>query len=680
MKLSLIEVEGFRGIRAHLKINVPQGFLIVTGRNGSGKSTICDAVEFALTGIISKYDDSKERGESTEQYIWWRGRRAAAANFVRLGMRDEAGNEILITRTPTSVTLSGASELEGTLCDRSVISRDPLIQLCRTSIIRDESIAALSIDLAETDRFTFVRSALGTDALDEVTERGKAVLQTMRKSVEAARGSYGKVREEVTTLLAQLAQARSVVAEQPDTAAAETTVRRLLSDELGDAVRLLPAARQSLARWRQRAESLARVARELTLARQSLEEMDKATSIDVMRALETRKQVLAQERIDLAGEVQRLRNVLGQNDQASPMRARLANLYEAGRAIGRLENACPLCGTTLKEQAFRIALEGLKESIASAERDEAALRGRLSDSTARLDAIDKELASIETERRRRDAHRSELSGRIDALVSEGANLVPSERVAADVEVLLDEARQIQANGAELLQAIEILDASAGLERVADLERQVGEVRERASALEAELVSLEAAEGRAKQMLAGIRRSVGEIVEDKLAALDPLLKDLYSRLRPHNDWTDLSYNVRGELRKYLSLRVGEDINPRFTFSSGQRRAIGLAFLLAVHLSRPWCRLHSLVLDDPVQHIDDFRSLHLVEVLGAMRKAGQQIVCAVEDEGLAELMCRRIRQGSDGEGWLIKMAYRAGDGASLESATPVSAPTKHLVLSA
>ena len=59
------------------------------------------------------------------------------------------------------------------------------------------------------------------------------------------------------------------------------------------------------------------------------------------------------------------------------------------------------------------------------------------------------------------------------------------------------------------------------------------------------------------------------------------------------------------------------------------AAGLAFLLAVHLSRPWCAWQSLLLDDPVQHIDDYRALNLVEVLTAIRRTGRQVIVAVED---------------------------------------------------
>ena len=43
-----------------------------------------------------------------------------------------------------------------------------------------------------------------------------------------------------------------------------------------------------------------------------------------------------------------------------------------------------------------------------------------------------------------------------------------------------------------------------------------------------------------------------------------------------------------------------------------------------------------MDDPVQHIDDFRALNLAEVFGAIRQNGRQVICAVEDQALGELL--------------------------------------------
>jgi chromosome segregation protein len=122
---------------------------------------------------------------------------------------------------------------------------------------------------------------------------------------------------------------------------------------------------------------------------------------------------------------------------------------------------------------------------------------------------------------------------------------------------------------------------------------------------------------------------------------PLLKELYRRLRPHAAWTEIDSDFGGKVRASLNFTVGDGHNIQFLFSSGQRRAAGLAFLLAIHLSRRWCSWESLLLDDPVQHIDDYRALNLVEVLAAIRRSGRQVIVAVEDPALADLLCRRLR---------------------------------------
>jgi len=149
----------------------------------------------------------------------------------------------------------------------------------------------------------------------------------------------------------------------------------------------------------------------------------------------------------------------------------------------------------------------------------------------------------------------------------------------------------------------------------------------------------------------------------------LIEELYKRLRPHVEWTSIRYRLRGDVRRLLSFEVGDGLNPSFVFSSGQRRAAGLAFLLAVHLSRPWCELNTLILDDPVQHVDDFRALNLTEVLSAIRKAGRQIVCCIEDEALGQLLCRRLGSSDERDGGVAEMHYDLEGGVVVKSFVPV-----------
>jgi chromosome segregation protein len=678
VKLSFVELEGFRGIRAHHKVNFPDGFVVITGRNGAGKSTICDAVEFALTGALSKYDGS-ERGESSEQYVWWRGRQPAARNLVSVGFRDERGKEFVVTRTPANVAVTGGAHLETALCDISVMTREPLAQICRTAIIRDETIAALSIDLAEADRFTFVRTALGTDALEDVVQRGKGVLSAIKRQVDAATMEYGKSREIVAGLVSELARAKASVADTPDVADAVTRVTALLGlDSAVEPPRLLALARQRIANIRRDNDAMVGVAREVEALRSRLADLESEEQVahrlsvaELRDRLEPEVQALERERAELSLQADALQRV-------ASTRARLATLYAAGRDIGLHAGACPLCATTMTSNAFETALDKLAWNLAEVDKESAMIRQQLADCDQRLMAANSELRKADAALRMWSTEQDELRGRLTRLAERAREYAEISADGIHADTIMAGVRRAEGQLQVLGQAMSVLEASVGLERIAELEKQVAQAKEHSGVLGERLRELEAAHDRTKRLLSGIRRSVGEVVEERLAALEPLLKDLYGRLRPHNEWTDLTYKVRGDVKKFLSLKVGGEVNPRFTFSSGQRRAIGLAFLLAVHLSRPWCRLKTLVLDDPVQHIDDFRSLHLVEVLAAIRKTGQQIICAVEDEGLADLICRRLRTGTTGEGLLLQMAFRTGEGSTIERAVSVPGAIRHLLL--
>src|SRR5688572_1858402 len=71
MRLSFVALSGFRGYRKPVRIDFGEQFTIIDGRNGAGKSTIFDAVEFALTGTLAKYGEAKLAGESVTDSCWW---------------------------------------------------------------------------------------------------------------------------------------------------------------------------------------------------------------------------------------------------------------------------------------------------------------------------------------------------------------------------------------------------------------------------------------------------------------------------------------------------------------------------------------------------------------------------------------------------------------------------------
>ena len=169
MKIERLTASGFRGFRDRVDVPFAEGFTVIDGRNGVGKSTLFDAIEFSLTGHLSKYGEMKAGGESVVDYLWWKGDGPAPAErFVELTLRD-GEQEIVVRRTPIEEPPPEVMmRVEAGMVNAGMAPPSPLPQLCASSIIRDENIASLSLDLSETQRYAKLRQAIG--AIDAETD------------------------------------------------------------------------------------------------------------------------------------------------------------------------------------------------------------------------------------------------------------------------------------------------------------------------------------------------------------------------------------------------------------------------------------------------------------------------------------------------------------------------------
>ena len=311
----------------------------------------------------------------------------------------------------------------------------------------------------------------------------------------------------------------------------------------------------------------------------------------------------------------------------------LHQLVIFGKDIGLLEEHCPLCNTAIRSSHYEHGLDvalnfarGLDEEAV-----EQVSRENARDEAAQRVAKAKEaLAAALTKRESATSRARTFDDRLEAVGLSGSS---SLQLSDRIESLTEEMETISSH-------VRLLDTMTLNQLLTATQRKVGDGRSRVEEAERKRGRALVAEQRAKAIHDAVRRALVRLLMSDSIAFFLLMSELYKRLRPHPVWKDIEYNVRGDVRRFLKLQVGDDINPQFVFSSGQRRVTGLAFLLSVNLSVAWSRWKTLVLDDPVQHVDDFRAVHLAEVLAHLRDTGRQIVCAVEDNALADLMCRRL----------------------------------------
>ena len=331
---------------------------------------------------------------------------------------------------------------------------------------------------------------------------------------------------------------------------------------------------------------------------------------------------------------------LAREQQADETVSSLTMLLEHGERLGLHDARCPLCAAARTAQDFESGV--------------ALARKRINSLSSGVAPARQAVAIAQANAKRTLVDYTSAKDRWTVIEQEEADLIAREkkylelieltdlasRLAQDVDYLESGITAERDRLIDLERALLTLEASQVVYRTVAMEEHTTALRNYLEAAAGELERSQAAVAAARTIERAVKRVNGEIIEERLAQISPLLNELYQRLRPHADWRTIDYRIRGDVRRFLSLKVGDSLNPQFVLSSGQRRAAGLAFLLSVHLARAWTPWHTLVLDDPVQHIDDFRALHFVEILAAFRMTGRQIVCAVEDQALAKLLCRRL----------------------------------------
>lgn len=647
MKLDFVEVCGFRGFRDRLRVTFGSGFTVITGRNGVGKSTLFDAVEYALTGAIDKYTVEKAAQESLSDYLWWRGSGRPEAHYVTASFKGDGGEVFTITRSRESGPDKTDAEIEAALC-RSVRPDDALRQLCRTSIIRDEWIAALSVDLSETERFEHVRGALGLVEGGTFAAKAKAVLKAAEADYTARRSAYGTAREQLTRALTQLSEAKETIARSGDVSAAMETLVAATPDGPQELIARLAAGRLALTSRRARLGAMGEAifqGREVLAARRVLETPEAVAKREQARV---HLAAVTQTKEDADRLVDEANKALAIEERGNDIAASLATIIDHGERLGLHDGHCPLCAAQRTDHEFatglllgRQRMEAFASSVGVARQKATEAIQAGARAAAEFEQARAIWTEMETELARQSAREKD-----HVHVFERNDLDP--RFIQDPDGLEQFMNAERGRLIDLERALLTLEVSNTVSKTASLEDQVVALREAAEAAASAVEASEKAQAIAKAMDRAVRSISGEIMDERLAQISPLLNELYQRLRPHFDWRSIEYSVRGDVRRFLSLKVGEGLNPQFVFSSGQRRAAGLAFLLSVHLARAWTSWRTLLMDDPVQHIDDFRALHLIEVLAALRVGGTQVVCAVEDEALADLLCRRLLSKSDSVG--------------------------------
>lgn len=279
---------------------------------------------------------------------------------------------------------------------------------------------------------------------------------------------------------------------------------------------------------------------------------------------------------------------------------------------------------------------------------------RLSTLDDRRRGLEQQQASAIAAREHRDSRFREVLG---TLPDDDTGLLPK----TDAGLMLIE-RELKALSDRRAHVSRTIEAGRQFEAAASLEAS----RERHGRITAELASLLATLAKKEQdvdarkqtnevatrLLEAVKTDAESFVAERLSQLRPLLNQFYAAIDPHPTFRSVEIATRqfGGKHRLTPLLRDEDVqvevsDPGETLSTSQANALAVSLFLAFNLGFAPTHMKALILDDPLQNLDDVHLLGLVDLLRKILPFRQMIV-TTHDHAFAALLARKLRPVTEG----------------------------------
>ena len=708
MRLSSITIVGFRGFAGSQTLDLSADVVLVHGPNGTGKTSLFDAVLWAVTGTLERLKASPEAIVS--KYSEFGEAR------VELGLVDNSGASMVVRRRQVlgeaRSTLSvetGEGVLTGAAADFALMrhlypdgatSAEPFKSLdrslTRAVYLQQDDVTGFINDDDERERFAIVGEIVGAGRVGELisalerernawtrkTTRDRddtlAPLQTRRDRLVAQISAVSDRTEGVDELRQQWqAWLRSAAAhlgpgfeEDPARSLGQTATDLL--ERVGEVVRAHELRRGRLTALRNLIaavpdETRGRLEAERQLASAEARVTERSAAVDAARAAEA------------AARDQLVRAATDAEELAA-----LAQL-----ALRHLDGDCPVCGQEHDERVTQARLNDLIdqsrvqgvepdvglgqaiEALEVAERDRDVARTALQ----RIDRAERErtaaLGTVASEATALDlAIGSEPEAMMEAIE---AHLVDLDSAVSDLQELRRRGEQLAAGFAKLSEA----------ERAAEIAAELPDLDAEIAAVTNQLERRAAVSERTRRLHEALRELSESLVLNELENIEPLLRSIYASVDPHPSFKLpklLAEMKGGRGRMWTELedkvaRVDGSV-PGHVLSSSQLNVLAVVTFMAMNLSAGTLPLNLAALDDPLQSLDNVNLLGLADLLRRTRTR-RQLMVSTHDDRLAGLLERKLRPvGKDQRTTVISFDGwdRAGPRVQIRDVEPDIAPLR------
>ncbi|MGV3520301.1 AAA family ATPase [Luteitalea sp.] len=707
MRLVSLEISGFRGFPLSQHFDFDADAVIVVGANGHGKTSLFDALLWALTGRIPRLGDDSSRVVS----MYAESGIARAA----LTLRSPRGGDFTITRSFDGKDARVAIETneksyQGPSAEGRIIevlwpdaanATDPLNTLAGVitkSVYLQQDLVRQFIEAAtDHDRFAAVSELVGAGRVTELQvglERAKrAWSSATNQRADEARA----LQHRLNGIDSRIADATASASKNPSGLAPEawnewwenatglgiTTPRVSFSSR--EAPGAIDAAIKEIDALQRLAER--RVQSLLSLDADIQEDAQHGAADVDLEPLRARVAMLqtehAQARQLVEGEQARLAEIHRLQAELKEKSEQLSAL--ASLALKHLEERCPVCGQTYDRDSTHARLSDMARTslgrTGESQEDE-----RLTELLAALEATRKQLSSAEDDLRTREQARQQRELAIEGFrkraqalgVDAGGGIGSSALKDAIAAAMSSKTRLSEMHRSGEALALGLAHASR-LGVLEELRYEAKSLRGDIEKREKDLAARNRTGEQAQRVIEALREAGSAVVQERLRQIEPVLQDVYTRIDPHPAFrvvTFLSRIVRG--KGQLSTVITDPVeqkdseHPSTVLSSSQVNALAVSVFLALNLGIPNPPLALAMLDDPLQSLDDINLLGLVDLL-RRTKDRRQLLVSTHDVRFGGLLARKLRpRSADGRTVVIDLEGWSRKGPSVSTRVVASDP--------
>lgn len=658
-----VRVEAFRGFRDRQEFDLSASAVIITGPNGTGKTSFFDALQWCLVGSIERIESLRAR-RSVEHIVsqYRLGRKAVvevdltlasgAVTLRRSG--DHTGSSLEVRRSGYETAFG--SEAEAVLRDLLLPDTDLTLESAlKTSGLMQQDVMRGVLEARGADRYQHISTVLGLSRLEEFEEATRYVAREASDREAKAREDRDRFSHALIQARERLAVAQSRLESRPQIAAMREELRLFLEStppsmviapenidlETQNDTRALATEFATAIDEAERIEGLSQRARSL---RSGLEDEPNESDLAAVRsAVDAAERSLMELRTEIASSEAQL-------TAARSAANELAQL--AAFAIPLLSTECPVCGQSISREHVEAELRSRAartDTILALQDILATQRNAVKSSEDSAATWRAQLRAAELQVARWDQYRSTVAEADDHLSRLRSGQLRVRTTAETLEEFahasapsLDYLRTRRRRLLEFLNAFDQQVDAGGVERAA------AEAKNLESTLAASEALLEEESVRSRRIQSLAEQTISarvEVTERRVRAMQPLVANIFQRLDPHPAFKTIEFELDTYYRRGTTSPIVRDIvedisaDPLVVFSTSQANIVALSYFIAMSLSAGQRGLPFLLLDDPVQSMDDVNVLGFADLCRHLQSR-RQLIISTHEKRFAGLLERKL----------------------------------------